>query len=303
MIEDSKEVKQSYGEGMINMDKDMHDAMDNKYMPMTSLMSGVRQEVAPDVYCFTNQIVNVYFVGDPRDNNEWVLIDTGMPESSQRIIDIATERFGEGCQPQAIILTHGHFDHVGAVVDLVERWQVPVYAHEMELPYLTGQSRYPEADGSVGGGLVARLSPLFPNEPVDLGSHVEKLPADGSVPHMPGWRWLHTPGHTPGHISLFREEDRVLIAGDAFVTVKQESLYKVIVQERELSGPPKYLTSDWDAAKTSVIKLESLKPTIAVTGHGQPMFGDELAENLSILAKEFDQIAVPDDGRYVNRTH
>lgn len=53
---------------------------------------------------------------------------------------------------------------------------------------------------------------------------------------MKGFRWIHTPGHSPSHISLFREEDGCLIVGDAFVTVKQESLYKVLTQELELAG-------------------------------------------------------------------
>ena len=48
----------------------------------------------------------------------------------------------------------------------------------------------------------------------------EVPPSDGSIPNMPGWQWIHTPGHSPGHISLFREKDRSLIAGDAFVAVK-----------------------------------------------------------------------------------
>ena len=111
---------------------------------------------------------------------------------------------------------------------------------------------------------------------------------------------LHTPGHTPGHISLFRERDRALIAGDAFVTVKQESLYKVITQQVEISGPPKYFTTDWQAAKRSVQKLASLEPTAAVTGHGRPMLGSELRDNLHRLAQDFDQIAVPEEGRYVH---
>ena len=54
------------------------------------------------------------------------------------------------------------------------------------------------------------------------------LPSDGTVPHLPDFKWIHTPGHTPGHISLFREKDQALIVGDAFVTVKQEYLYKVL---------------------------------------------------------------------------
>ena len=126
--------------------------------------------------------------------------------------------------------------------------------------------------GSVEGGLVAKISPLFPNEPVDLGNNVEPLPSDGSIPNMPGWQWIHTPGHSPGHISLFREKDHSLIVGDAFVTVKQDSLYNVLTQELEISGPPRYLTTDWGAAKESVIRLEALKPKIAITGHGDNPF-------------------------------
>ena len=55
---------------------------------------------------------------------------------------------------------------------------------------------------------------------------------------MPGWRWIPTPGHTPGHVSLFREADRSLIAGDAFVTVRQDSLYKVVIQQGKSAGRP-----------------------------------------------------------------
>lgn len=148
------------------------------------------------------------------------------------------------------------------------------------------------------------MSPMFPNEPINLGNQVEELPSDGSVPHMPGFRWIHTPGHAPGHVSLFREEDRALIAGDAFVTVKQDSLYKVFTQEQEINGPPRYLTTDWQAALESVKKLEALKPSVAVTGHGLPMSGELLSNSLQKLVREFDQIAIPDYGKYVDkRTH
>lgn len=75
----------------------------------------------------------------------------------------------------------------------------------MEIPFLTGQQSYPEPDPTVEGGMVAKMSPLFPNEPIDLGNNVKALPTDGTVPHMPEFRWIHTPGHTPGHISLFEK--------------------------------------------------------------------------------------------------
>lgn len=278
----------------------MNYGSDYKYIPTTSIGSGIGIEVLPDLLCHTVQIVNIHLVGNP-DMKEFVLVDTGMPESANEIISVTEERFGANSRPKAIILTHGHFDHVGAVIDLVKHWEVPVYAHKLEIPFLTGQKSYPEPDPTVEGGMVAKMSPMFPNEPIDLGNNVQMLPFDGTVPHMPGFKWIHTPGHAPGHISLFREKDRALIAGDAFVTVKQEYLYKVFTQEQEISGPPRYLTTDWEASKESVIKLEALKPTVAVTGHGLPMSGELLTTSLKKLINQFDQIAVPDYGKYVNK--
>lgn len=272
---------------------------DHKYIPATSISSGIGIEVVPDLYQFTVQIVNVFMVGDPT-SDEFVLIDAGMPHSSNMIISAVEDRFGENARPKAIILTHGHFDHVGALIELVEKWEVPVYAHELELPYLTGKESYPEPDPSVEGGLVAKASPLFPNEPIQLGDNVKVLPEDGTVPNLPQFKWLHTPGHAPGQVALFREEDGLLIAADTFVTVKQDSLYKVMTQEIELNGPPRYLTTDWKAAKQSVEKLAKLNPSIAVTGHGFPMSGEELRDGLNDLVIHFDSIAKPDYGKYVN---
>lgn len=278
------------------MDHEMNDTLDGKFIPMTSVASGVGMEVLPDLYCLPIQIVNLCFVGTDK---HWVLVDAGMPESADAILSAAENRFGAGNPPAAIVLTHGHFDHVGALVDLVKEWNVPVYAHELEMPYLTGESDYPEPDGTVEGGLLAKISPIYPNEGIDLGPNVNKLPASGTVPEMPAWKWVHTPGHTPGHISLFREEDRALIAGDAFITVKQESLFKVLSQTQEISGPPRYLTPDWQSAWDSVRQLHKLNPAIAITGHGLPMTGEELTINLEKLVNEFDTIAIPDYGRYV----
>ncbi|KAA0784805.1 MBL fold metallo-hydrolase [Bacillus sp. BB56-3] len=281
------------------MDNEMNYGSDYKFIPETSIESGHGIEVLPDLFCYTIQIVNICFAGNP-ETNDFVLVDAGMPKCANKIISIAEDRFGTNSRPKAIILTHGHFDHVGGIIELIKYWDVPVYAHQMEIPFLTGQQSYPEPDPTVEGGMVAKMSPLFPDEPIDLGNNVKALPTDGTVPHMPEFRWIHTPGHTPGHISLFREKERTLIAGDAFVTVKQEYLYKVITQEQEISGPPRYLTTDWKAAKESVIKLEKLKPLTAVTGHGIPMSGELLSTSLKTLVQEFDKIALPDYGKYVD---
>ena len=284
----------------MNKETNMHYGADYKYIPTTSITSGTGIEVLPDLYQFTVQIVNILLIGNPEAEEKFVLIDAGMPKSSEMIITAVEERFGEGRRPEAIILTHGHFDHVGALIELVEEWDVPVYIHELEMPYVTGEKRYPEPDASVEGGLVAKMSPMFPNEPIDLGNRVQQLPTDGNVPHLPEFRWIHTPGHSPGQVSLFREKDRALIAADAFVTVKQDSLYKVLTQDHEINGPPRYLTTDWQAAKDSVEKLARLNPSVAVTGHGLPMAGEKLTKSLEKLVRNFDDIAIPDHGKYLH---
>jgi glyoxylase-like metal-dependent hydrolase (beta-lactamase superfamily II) len=279
------------------LEQNQDSKFEGSFLPMTSIGSGMGTAVLPDLFCYTNQIVNLALVGN---ENEFVIVDAGMPKNTGEIIEMIAEHFGENARPSAIVLTHGHFDHVGSLVGLLEKWRVRVYAHELEIPYLTGKKDYPPGDPSVDSGMVAKMSPMFPNHGINIGEQVEAFPQDGTIPHMPGWKWIHTPGHTPGHVSLFREQDRTLIAGDAFVTVKQESLYKVLTQTQEISGPPRYYTTDWEAAYESVKRLEALKPEAAVTGHGIPMMGEDLRENLSYLATNFREMAMPKNSRYSN---
>lgn len=276
----------------------MEESKDNKFIPMTSVSSGKGREVGDDLFYYTNQIVNVIFIGKP-DQAGWVLVDAGMPKSGSKILEVAEERYGKGNKPSAIILTHGHFDHVGGLLDLIQEWKVPVYAHVDEFPYLYGQKSYPEPDPSVEGGILAKISSIYPHEPIDITEALFPLPEDFSVPQLPGWKWVHTPGHSPGHVSLFREEDRTLISGDAFITVKQDSFYKVLTQKEEVQGPPRYLTINWQAAWNSVRRLEDLHPEVVIPGHGSAMRGEELMKGLKKLADEFKTIAIPDYGKYV----
>lgn len=262
-----------------------------------SALTTSSHEVKPDIFLLNFTIVNACFIGDP--NGDWVLVDTGLENSADYIVECARERFGENHPPKAIILTHGHFDHVGSVIKLAQLWDVPVYIHELELPYVTGKKDYPVGDATVFEGMVAMISPTFPHTSIDIRSHIRKLPDDGSIPGLTEWRWILVPGHTEGQIALYRERDGVVIVADTLCTTKQESLLSVVTHREEISGPPKYLTTDWEAAKSSIKRIRDLHPKLLIASHGESMEGSQVMEHLDYLIRHFDEIALPKQGRFV----
>lgn len=249
------------------------------------------EEVAPGVHRLGIVFVNVYFIEDR--SGDWVLVDTGLPFASSLVRRGAEAIFGRRARPRAIILTHGHFDHAGNAEALSDEWRVPVIAHRAELPFLDGRSDYPPQDPSMGGA-IATLARVFPHEGYDLRPNVKPLPADGQVPFLSEWRWVHTPGHTPGHVSLFRESDRVLLAGDAVATMDLDSYTQQVARQRELNRPPVPFTPDWQATRESIERLAELRPEVIAAGHGLPIDQDAAEE----LEDFVGHVEVPEDGRY-----
>ena len=253
-------------------------------------------DIASGVHGLRITFVNVFSVEHP--DGSWTLIDAGLPLSEGTIRRWAEKRYENA--PNAIVLTHGHFDHVGAARGLAGHWSVRVFAHEGEFPYLTGESEYPAPNFGAGGGLMSLLSPMYPRKPIDIGSRLEALPygEDGvnAFDMMPGWVVLHTPGHTPGHVSFFRPKDGTLIVGDAFCTTKAESFFDAaMTRHPELHGPPSYFTWDWKMARESVHRLADLNPRTVAPGHGKPLAGTGVPSALKTLAANFNEIAIPEN--------
>jgi glyoxylase-like metal-dependent hydrolase (beta-lactamase superfamily II) len=255
------------------------------------------REVADGVLFLRTMMVNLFIV---RSGASWVLVDCGLRGYADTIRRAAETYVGHAGAPAAVILTHGHFDHIGSLDALLESWHVPVFAHRLEAPYLTGRSSYPPPDPLVGRGTMALLSRLYPRGPLDVSDLFQPL-SESAVPGLPDWRWVHTPGHTAGHISLFRDRDRALISGDAVITVKQESAFAVATQRREMHGPPAYFTQDWQSSGESVGRLAALEPNILLPGHGEPWDGPEMRAHMRELAATFAVREVPTFGRYARR--
>ncbi len=249
-------------------------------------------EIAPDVYLlgpWGRTQTNAYLV---HDGSSWMLIDAGWENDGPRIQAAARSLLGPGLVPSAIFLTHAHPDHDGAARALAQAWGCPIFAHPAEIPLATGDFRAMQA---YAGPLDRRLVlPLMRavgrrrREAILAGSSlagiVRPLQSGGAIPGMEGWQWIHAPGHTPGHVAFFRARDRVVISGDAVLTLAVNSWSGLLRQAQGLSGPPWYTTWDREAATASIVAIADLEPAVLAAGHGLPLEGPGTAAAVHAFA-------------------
>ncbi|WP_028562237.1 MBL fold metallo-hydrolase [Paenibacillus pinihumi] len=175
------------------------------------------------------------------DEDGVTIIDTGMPFMGKAILREA-RKLGK---IKAVLLTHGHGDHVGGLSYIAKEARIPVYAHKLELKYIEGEEPFPgrkKADHLVEAGLV---------QPLPTGEDHQLLPIQGLIPY-------HTPGHSPGHVVYYHPEDSVLIGGDLF-TSKRGKLQK----------PAKVFTPNMSEAIASGAIVRELRPSLVSITHSK----------------------------------
>jgi len=229
---------------------------------------------------------NVYLVAS---GSGWVLVDAGWAGQEEIIATAAESLFGPGTRPVAIVLTHIHPDHSGAAPVLARRWEVPVWVHPDELPQAAGKLLEEYAnplDRWVMRPLLRLLPPGTIRE-TDITGLVRPFDPAAGVPGLPGWRWVPTPGHTPGHVALHRPEDGVLLTGDAVLAVEVNSVGGLLARRPRVGGPPWIATWDRPMAEASITLLAALRPSVLGTGHGSPITGPAAARQLAELAARY----------------
>lgn len=206
------------------------------------------KELASDVHLLRGwppNAINVYLVGD-------VLVDAATRQAGRRI-----SRQLSGRTLRAHALTHVHPDHQGSSHAVCERYGVPLWCGERDVPRM-------ESAGQVGTPAAPRwLNWIEERLWVGPPHSVDRVLREGD--ELAGFAVLDTPGHTPGHLSFWRESDRVLILGDVLNNMN------LLTGVPGLREPPGFFNFDTAQNRASIRRLAELRPALACFGHGPPL--------------------------------
>lgn len=195
------------------------------------------------------------------DADTAILIDTGMPGQLDNIRKAMKEAGVPLGKLDKVILTHQDIDHIGGLPEILETsdHKIEVIAHEIDKPYIEGVKPLIKM-GSVPG-----TPPM---------AHVDTMVQDGEeLPYCGGIVVIFTPGHTPGHISLYHKQSKTLITGDALVA---ENGKPIGLNERA--------TPDMETAVQSLKKFVPYDIDTVICYHGGVCTGD-VNEQLERLAR------------------
>lgn len=181
---------------------------------------------------------NVYLI----TGSQTVLIDTGLPSQERHICNYLNSIGMNPAGLDGIVLTHFDVDHVGSVLEMQQIAKCPIYAHPLEIPYILGQVNRPGIKQWLP--LATRWfygKLMSPTEVCPLGDE------------LGDWEIIHTPGHTPGHIILYR--NGIAIVGDLF-------------QGGDIRLAPNYFTWNFEKLKASAQTAIERPLRWILPGHG-----------------------------------
>ena len=214
------------------------------------------------------------------DSEGATLVDTGVPGQLDALtgeIEAAGVSLGS---IRRVILTHQDLDHIGGLPEITQvvGGRIEVWAHEEDKPYIEGdkplikmnRERMTQMMESLPEAQQQQIEQLLSSPP---SSKVDKTLEDGE--ELPiydgGVEVIYTPGHTPGHVSLFVKEEKLLIAGD-----------ELRVEQGELVGPSEPVTPDMETANASLEKLADYDIDHVICYHGG-YYGTNASERIKEL--------------------
>jgi hydroxyacylglutathione hydrolase len=191
---------------------------------------------------FPPHAINAFLVDD-------VLFDCRTRWAARQIL-----RQLDGRTVSLLALTHAHPDHWGAALAICRHLALPLACHEADADVVAGMGPRPQKSLMFRAARVAW----------EGGScaQVQRLRQGDSVA---GFRVIHAPGHTRGHVIYFRQTDGVAVIGDLFNTMAMWS------RRKRLSEPPAHVSVDPRENRRSILTLLELRPSLVLPGHGPPL--------------------------------
>ena len=217
------------------------------------------------------------FMGDARvinpvllwDNNEGILVDTGLPAQLQPLTE-SVQKTGLSFENiRKVIITHHDIDHIGSLADIIDfsQGKIEVLSHCDEQPYIEGKKKplksSPEFIKRIQGQIEAIPQPEIRSKVMNSLNRMYTTKVDrpledsDEIPFLGGIKVIHTPGHTPGHICLYLKNYKMLVSGDA-----------LNASEGRLLGPVPQFTPDFELAKSSLKKLLDYEINTIICYHG-----------------------------------
>ena len=227
-------------------------------------------EILQGVHQIDGMNANSYLVLE--DDGSLTLIDTGMSLGGKKILDyIKTNLSKQPSDVKTIVLTHSHIDHIRGALAIKKATGAKVLIHEEDAEYLSGKKKLP-SPGGVMGFLFKLVSVFFRSPAIEPDVRLKENDRVGS--HL---TVVHTPGHTPGSISLYDQGRKLVFVGDAITN-----------RGGKLQGSPRQFTVNVQQANRSIEKISTLNFEVLMSGHGDTVesAGTQKVRELSASLKK-----------------